>query len=121
MLFQGDRQEMLQHGMKPPPPYSEVTMHPVMTNTQSTSSSLLHGILTKVINTVCHFDNSLVIASVILDDFASPIKIGYRQQNNVQSHAGQIVDCSRASRHEFPAQYQQRQWPSFHFGYLVQQ
>lgn len=48
-LSQNERQDLLQTAMKPPP-YSEVTVHPVPpSHTQSSSNSLLHGILTKVI------------------------------------------------------------------------
>ncbi|KAF5279953.1 hypothetical protein FQA39_LY18174 [Lamprigera yunnana] len=45
-LSQTERQDLLQSAMKPPP-YSEVTVHPVPAHTQTTSNSLLHGILTK--------------------------------------------------------------------------
>ncbi|KAK4872478.1 hypothetical protein RN001_014507 [Aquatica leii] len=45
-LSQTERQDLLQTAMKPPP-YSEVTVHPVPAHTQTTSNSLLHGILTK--------------------------------------------------------------------------
>ncbi|KAF5287045.1 hypothetical protein FQR65_LT12346 [Abscondita terminalis] len=45
-LSQTERQDLLQTAMKPPP-YSEVTVHPVPAHTQTPSNSLLHGILTK--------------------------------------------------------------------------
>lgn len=45
-LSQAERQEILHNAVKPPPPYPEVTVHPVPTT--SASNSLLHGILTKV-------------------------------------------------------------------------
>ncbi|XP_017771175.1 PREDICTED: putative uncharacterized protein DDB_G0274435 isoform X2 [Nicrophorus vespilloides] len=45
-MSQSDKQELLQNTMKPPPPYPEVTVHPVSTTTPPTNS-LLHGILTK--------------------------------------------------------------------------
>ncbi|KAK9707617.1 MYND finger [Popillia japonica] len=44
-LSQAERQEILHNAVKPPPPYPEVTVHPVPTT--SASNSLLHGILTK--------------------------------------------------------------------------
>ncbi|KAK9877131.1 hypothetical protein WA026_016875 [Henosepilachna vigintioctopunctata] len=46
-LSQNERNELLQNAMKPPPPYPEVTVHPVTTVTSSPTNSLLHGILTK--------------------------------------------------------------------------
>lgn len=48
-LSQAERQEILHNAVKPPPPYPEVTVHPVPT-TSTSSTSLLHGILTKVLN-----------------------------------------------------------------------
>ncbi|KAK5639914.1 hypothetical protein RI129_010725 [Pyrocoelia pectoralis] len=45
-LSQSERQDIIQAELKNPP-YSEVTVHPVPAHTQSTSNSLLHGILTK--------------------------------------------------------------------------
>ncbi|KAF2899558.1 hypothetical protein ILUMI_06608 [Ignelater luminosus] len=45
-LSQHERQDLLQTAIKPPP-YSEVTVHPVPAHSQSGSNSLLHGILTK--------------------------------------------------------------------------
>lgn len=52
-LSQAERQEILHNAVKPPPPYPEVTVHPVPTT--SASNSLLHGILTKVLNEFCTF------------------------------------------------------------------
>lgn len=49
-LSQSERNELLQNAIKPPPPYPEVTVHPVPTTTSAPTNSLLHGILTKVIN-----------------------------------------------------------------------
>ncbi|CAH1158995.1 unnamed protein product [Phyllotreta striolata] len=49
-LSQNERNELIQNAIKPPPPYPEVTVHPVPTSTPppaQTNSSLLHGILTK--------------------------------------------------------------------------
>ncbi|XP_031357652.1 uncharacterized protein LOC116181424 isoform X2 [Photinus pyralis] len=54
-LSQTERQDLLQSEMKQPPPYSEVTVHPVPAHTQPTTNSLLHGILTK---TQSRSDNS---------------------------------------------------------------
>jgi hypothetical protein len=48
-LSQSERHELIQNAIKPPPPYPEVTVHPVpTTNTVAPTNSLLHGILTKV-------------------------------------------------------------------------
>lgn len=47
-LSQSERHELLQNAIKPPPPYPEVTVHPVPTTTATPTNSLLHGILTKV-------------------------------------------------------------------------
>lgn len=47
-LSQNERNELIQNAIKPPPPYPEVTVHPVPTTTAAPNSSLLHGILTKV-------------------------------------------------------------------------
>lgn len=44
-LSQNERNEILQNAIKPPPPYPEVTVHPVPNSPPS--NSLLHGILTK--------------------------------------------------------------------------
>ncbi|XP_044269517.1 uncharacterized protein LOC123014450 isoform X1 [Tribolium madens] len=47
-LSQSERHELIQNAIKPPPPYPEVTVHPVpTTNTVAPTNSLLHGILTK--------------------------------------------------------------------------
>ncbi|CAH0548047.1 unnamed protein product [Brassicogethes aeneus] len=46
-LSQGERNELIQNAIKPPPPYPEVTVHPVPTTTSTHTNSLLHGILTK--------------------------------------------------------------------------
>lgn len=45
-LSQNEKNELLQNAMKPPPPYPEVTVHPVTTDAPP-KNSLLHGILTK--------------------------------------------------------------------------
>ncbi|XP_018567357.1 uncharacterized protein LOC108907960 isoform X3 [Anoplophora glabripennis] len=45
-LSQSERTELMQN-FKPPPPYPEVTVHPVPTTTAAPTNSLLHGILTK--------------------------------------------------------------------------
>ncbi|XP_045464456.1 uncharacterized protein LOC123673809 isoform X2 [Harmonia axyridis] len=45
-LSQTEENEILETTMKPPPPYPEVTVHPVVT-TAPLQNSLLHGILTK--------------------------------------------------------------------------
>lgn len=47
-LSQSEKQEFFQNTIKPPPPYPEVTVHPV--STTPPSNSLLHGILTKAQN-----------------------------------------------------------------------
>lgn len=47
-LSQSERHELIQNAIKPPPPYPEVTVHPVNTSPQPPNNSLLHGILTKV-------------------------------------------------------------------------
>lgn len=48
-LSQSERHELIQNAIKPPPPYPEVTVHPVPTTTAAPpTNSLLHGILTKV-------------------------------------------------------------------------
>lgn len=47
-LSQSERNELLQNAIKPPPPYPEVTVHPISTTTAAPTNSLLHGILTKV-------------------------------------------------------------------------
>lgn len=46
-LSQTEENELLQNAIKPPPPYPEVTVHPVASTTPL-QNSLLHGILTKV-------------------------------------------------------------------------
>ncbi|KAJ8927490.1 hypothetical protein NQ314_020039, partial [Rhamnusium bicolor] len=46
-LSQSERNELIQNAIKPPPPYPEVTVHPVPTTTAAPTNSLLHGILTK--------------------------------------------------------------------------
>ncbi|VEN39359.1 unnamed protein product [Callosobruchus maculatus] len=46
-LSQSERTELIQNAIKPPPPYPEVTVHPVPTTTAAPTNSLLHGILTK--------------------------------------------------------------------------
>ncbi|XP_057671366.1 uncharacterized protein LOC130903164 isoform X1 [Diorhabda carinulata] len=46
-LSQNERNELIQNAIKPPPPYPEVTVHPVPTSTPPPTNSLLHGILTK--------------------------------------------------------------------------
>nr|XP_023012326.1 uncharacterized protein LOC111502472 isoform X1 [Leptinotarsa decemlineata] len=51
-LSQSERNELIQNAIKPPPPYPEVTVHPVPTTSAPTApstptNSLLHGILTK--------------------------------------------------------------------------
>ncbi|KAL3283946.1 hypothetical protein HHI36_018114 [Cryptolaemus montrouzieri] len=46
-LSQNERADLLQNAIKPPPPYPEVTVHPVTTSTTAPTNSLLHGILTK--------------------------------------------------------------------------
>ncbi|KAG5875433.1 hypothetical protein JTB14_038366 [Gonioctena quinquepunctata] len=51
-LSQSERNELIQNAIKPPPPYPEVTVHPVPTTSATTVpaapvNSLLHGILTK--------------------------------------------------------------------------
>ncbi|XP_063925923.1 uncharacterized protein LOC135139559 isoform X3 [Zophobas morio] len=47
-LSQSERHELIQNAIKPPPPYPEVTVHPVPTTTTvAPTNSLLHGILTK--------------------------------------------------------------------------
>ncbi|XP_050514652.1 uncharacterized protein LOC126889942 isoform X1 [Diabrotica virgifera virgifera] len=46
-LSQTERNELIQNAIKPPPPYPEVTVHPVPTSTPPPTNSLLHGILTK--------------------------------------------------------------------------
>lgn len=51
-LSQSERNELLQNAIKPPPPYPEVTVHPVPITAASPTNSLLHGILTKVYITV---------------------------------------------------------------------
>lgn len=49
-LSQSERHELIQNAIRPPPPYPEVTVHPVSTSPQPQppTNSLLHGILTKV-------------------------------------------------------------------------
>ncbi|CAH1958319.1 unnamed protein product [Acanthoscelides obtectus] len=48
-LSQSERTELIQNAIRPPPPYPEVTVHPVPTSTTTAAptNSLLHGILTK--------------------------------------------------------------------------
>ncbi|XP_018325955.1 uncharacterized protein LOC108737536 isoform X4 [Agrilus planipennis] len=46
-LSQNERCELIQNALKPPPPYPEVTVHPVPVSTPQPKNSLLHGILTQ--------------------------------------------------------------------------
>jgi hypothetical protein len=77
-LSQSERHELIQNAIKPPPPYPEVTVHPVpTTNTVAPTNSLLHGILTKVGGNSCTSPFFFKSAVKVLSSWYEQLKVHF--------------------------------------------
>ncbi|KRT80313.1 hypothetical protein AMK59_8213 [Oryctes borbonicus] len=96
-LSQAERQEILHNAVKPPPPYPEVTVHPVPTT--STSNSLLHGILTKSQNKA---ESKSTFSPTLARLLTAPEKSNLQSSSNHGNGVATITDilCNSKARHE---------------------
>ncbi|GJQ83285.1 hypothetical protein Trydic_g8877 [Trypoxylus dichotomus] len=96
-LSQAERQEILHNAVKPPPPYPEVTVHPVPTT--SASNSLLHGILTK---NQSKSESKSTFSPTLARLLTAPEKSNLQSSSNHGNGVASITDilCNSKARNE---------------------
>ncbi|XP_044752970.1 uncharacterized protein LOC123312543 isoform X2 [Coccinella septempunctata] len=85
-LSQTEENEILQNSIKPPPPYPEVTVHPVASTTPL-QNSLLHGILTK---TPSRANYKKAFSPTLARLLTAPDQSGNDLKSSLSSHSGSI-------------------------------